>query len=805
MPNRCGCANACSCLIVAGDGIAVEGIGTLENPYEITSESSDLVGRIEFTDEGNVDFTTTGVGTLNDPLTVFADAVLATSDLTDVPDTEASDGDLLVWRLGGWVYEQPAEQGASLPPGGTDGQVLTKQSSTDGDALWETLPAGGGGGGAVVEPVYASSRRHNAATAIPNSTITAIPFDTLDYEDGIPWNGADFVIPVAGYYQINAVATTNTMATGGPTLRMTINGSASVGGLTNQSPGAVSGSNGPTVHLHRTVKLAVGDLVHVSVSQISGSASALAGGAASNWMNITKVPANQPAGGGVVVERPASAMRQHLASTGILNNTLTAIAFDTEKHTEGITWDAVNAAFVVPEDGYYDVEAGVSFVTNATGQRTIYIQVNNVSQVAQTSGVGDQSVSAAVTVKALAGQLIKILTNQGSGATLALNGNALYNYASVTKVPAAYSGSAVSTYGERNYMGSRRHNAATSIPNLTFTPVPFDTVGPLEGLTWNGTGFVCPVAGYYEVDVNITYASNATGQRYAGIGVNGTVVHTTIEPAGTGLIGVQASATILCAAGDVISGQAYQASGAALALYGNYNYNHLTVHKVPAPVVNGAAASGVWGTAPLDTYGSNDLVGREVYIDSMAQLRARPEEVSGKKPTDLSPTWPAGTSIFYIPNADAALWPGGSLVVTHKTINNVIAQWCYLWSAATTKSWYRNGTSTAWSPWVTVAEDSGWVNFTSALTSGFARYRNFNGTVHIQVDGGGTTVSGTILTINTVALPAALRPTANVRSGGYFGGHPGSITMDTAGNVSVLQQSGANRTSIAGYLSYLVG
>jgi hypothetical protein len=31
------------------------------------------------------------------------------------------------------------EDGAALPPGGTDGQVLTKLSSTDSDADWETI------------------------------------------------------------------------------------------------------------------------------------------------------------------------------------------------------------------------------------------------------------------------------------------------------------------------------------------------------------------------------------------------------------------------------------------------------------------------------------------------------------------------------------------------------------------------------------------------------------------------------------------------------------------------------------------
>jgi hypothetical protein len=48
----------------------------------------------------------------------------------------ASDGDA--------DWETPVGGGGALPVGGADGQVLTKQSASDGDADWET-PVGGGG------------------------------------------------------------------------------------------------------------------------------------------------------------------------------------------------------------------------------------------------------------------------------------------------------------------------------------------------------------------------------------------------------------------------------------------------------------------------------------------------------------------------------------------------------------------------------------------------------------------------------------------------------------------------------------
>jgi hypothetical protein len=58
-------------------------------------------------------------------------------------------GTITATTVQGAIEEVAAEAGGgggSLPAGGTTGQVLTKQSGTDGDADWETPSAGGGGG-----------------------------------------------------------------------------------------------------------------------------------------------------------------------------------------------------------------------------------------------------------------------------------------------------------------------------------------------------------------------------------------------------------------------------------------------------------------------------------------------------------------------------------------------------------------------------------------------------------------------------------------------------------------------------------
>ena len=62
----------------------------------------------------------------------------STEDSGDIPGTLPAGS--VVFKKG------TAPGGGSLPAGGTAGQVLTKQSSTDGDADWEDAAAGGSSG-----------------------------------------------------------------------------------------------------------------------------------------------------------------------------------------------------------------------------------------------------------------------------------------------------------------------------------------------------------------------------------------------------------------------------------------------------------------------------------------------------------------------------------------------------------------------------------------------------------------------------------------------------------------------------------
>lgn len=99
--------------------------------------------------------------------------------------------------------------------------------------------------------------------------------------------------------------------------------------------------------------------------------------------------------------------------------------------------------------------------------------------------------------------------------------------------------------------------------------------------------------------------------------------------------------------------------------------------------------------------------------------------------------------------------------------------------------------------------DGGWQTLASDVTGGYGiKYRIKGGYVTVRVDGSYTTTSGTTHTLSTANLPPEARPDTSSRSGGYFGGHPGTVTVTAAGAVEAIQQSGANRGSVAATLVY---
>ena len=279
MSPRCGCQDSCSCLIVAGPGVTVEGIGTLERPYEIASESGTMEGRLAFDDSGGVDFTAIGAGSTTSPMVVSASAALAT--LSDVPPDPPAEGQVLVWRTDHWEYEdQSGGGGTGLPAGGTDGQVLTKQSATDGDALWESLPA------APAVPSI-SRRKDTPQTLTTASTYYTITWEALERPDvGITYSGGVFTFTEAGLYQVNVTQHFSPI-TANPQFRLafTVNGLVYL----YQVGGGVSSTLSQSVSLARVWRFEVGDTLAIQAYSTNANQAAYGGASRYSVIDITKI------------------------------------------------------------------------------------------------------------------------------------------------------------------------------------------------------------------------------------------------------------------------------------------------------------------------------------------------------------------------------------------------------------------------------------------------------------------------------------------------------------------------------------
>lgn len=103
----------------------------------------------------------------------------------------------------------------------------------------------------------------------------------------------------------------------------------------------------------------------------------------------------------------------------------------------GITY--ANGVWTVPEAGHYMLAMNVTYTAAASGgtRRTAAIQLNGtaIAQVDIQSTNGQVLAPACMTTKVLAaGDGVTFATFQNSGATVALNTNPAFTWASVTKL-----------------------------------------------------------------------------------------------------------------------------------------------------------------------------------------------------------------------------------------------------------------------------------------------------------------------------------------------------------------------------------
>lgn len=167
MPS-CGCAGStCSCLIVAGPGISVEGTGTGANPYQITSSSSDISGLLLVQDTPSVDLTLSGAGSDADPYRLSAVAAQALVELRDVGGAAPQVGYVPTWTAaaGGNPARFEFKPASSVPVGsisvgagiggdGSSGNPLVARIS----GTWGSPPLSGLGSDSLIgSAIYVDS------------------------------------------------------------------------------------------------------------------------------------------------------------------------------------------------------------------------------------------------------------------------------------------------------------------------------------------------------------------------------------------------------------------------------------------------------------------------------------------------------------------------------------------------------------------------------------------------------------------------------------------------------------------------
>lgn len=109
----------------------------------------------------------------------------------------------------------------------------------------------------------------------------------------------------------------------------------------------------------------------------------------------------------------------------------------------------------------------------------------------------------------------------------------------------------------------------TAVGNGAWTPISFNTqrsqIGSLWSSSVNPTRFTAPVAGIYRIGANITFPSNATGDRAIAVRLNGsTFIGAQVSRAASGTDHhMNLNRPYLLAAGDYVEIMAFQTSGAS--------------------------------------------------------------------------------------------------------------------------------------------------------------------------------------------------------------------------------------------------
>lgn len=248
----------------------------------------------------------------------------------------------------------------------------------------------------------------NAGQAL-TANVTDIPFSTLSYDTHGAWNGSQYVVPVAGFYQVNGSVYITTQTALG--YYIYLNGTKVWQLQNNRDTSEVK-------HISGFVYATAGQTISIR----SDAAVTLSNASVYHWISINRLSGPSAiAASESVVAVYNTATAQVLSSGAVIN-------YDTKEiDTHGaVTTGAGNWKFTCPVSGKYLVSA--FFYNGAAGQNYIIVRQSTVNK-SEGLATANTTTATQIILSCVAGDTIDATT---SGLTL--TANALYNKISITRI-----------------------------------------------------------------------------------------------------------------------------------------------------------------------------------------------------------------------------------------------------------------------------------------------------------------------------------------------------------------------------------
>jgi hypothetical protein len=296
-------------------------------------------------------------------------------------------------------------------------------TSTDRTTLNFVVPIAGWGSNVQVgsydgRTVVARYSR-GSTLSIPDATDTVVPFTTKieDTHGAYSTSTGLFTAPVAGYYSVSAMIDYSTAsATGARQLYVYKNGALYT--VIGYLPGNATWTPTPTGNA--IIPLSAGDTLGIYARQNSGGAQNVGNnGANFNHVDISLVPGRSTLAAGDTVGFSAYKASGTHTSTGNWQDVTT---WTSEFDLTG-SFNVTTGVFTAPLAGLYQVEGGVAFAANATGNRIVGVSKNGtqyrngMNLFGNASGLGRVRVS--FLTRLAAGDTLKLTAWQSSGGNLA--------------------------------------------------------------------------------------------------------------------------------------------------------------------------------------------------------------------------------------------------------------------------------------------------------------------------------------------------------------------------------------------------